>query len=409
MNKVKTMNIALIGYGFVGKTFHAPLIQSVEGLKLAVVSSRDEEKVKRDLPDVLVVATPEEAIQHPDIDLVVIASPNATHAPLATLALNAGKHVVVDKPFTLDMQEARDLIALAQEKQRLLSVFHNRRWDSDFLGIKQVIEQGSIGKVKHFESHIDRFRPEVRVRWREQNVPGSGLWFDLGPHMIDQTLQLFGLPQSVQGNIATLRDGAEINDWAHVVLNYPEHKVVLHCSMLVAGGVARFTVHGDKASVVKAHIDQQEAQLLAGVVPGSESWGEDSDAMVLFNAQGEASAIPAPKGDQRQYYINVRDALNCNKPQKNALRVSRALSVTDAFSASCAAACCPSRSSDASVRQRRANQSRSTPDSPALRATPLAYPPGQNSPPPHAASSGQTQTSHFPGYTSSPCRSAAAQ
>ncbi|WP_165716147.1 oxidoreductase [Enterobacter hormaechei] len=310
MNKVKTMNIALIGYGFVGKTFHAPLIQSVDGLKLAVVSSRDEEKVKRDLPNVLVVATPEEAIQHPDIDLVVIASPNATHAPLATLALNAGKHVVVDKPFTLDMQEARDLIALAQEKQRLLSVFHNRRWDSDFLGIKQVIEQGSIGKVKHFESHIDRFRPEVRVRWREQNVPGSGLWFDLGPHMIDQTLQLFGLPLSVQGNIATLRDGAEINDWAHVVLNYPEHKVVLHCSMLVAGGVARFTVHGDKASVVKARIDQQEAQLLAGVIPGSESWGEDSDAMVLFNAQGEASAISAPKGDQRQYYINVRDALN---------------------------------------------------------------------------------------------------
>ena len=163
--------------------------------------------------------------------------------------------------------------------------------------------------MKHFESHIDRFRPDVRVRWREQNVPGSGLWFDLGPHMIDQTLQLFGLPQSVQGNIATLRDGAEINDWAHVVLNYPEHKVVLHCSMLVAGGVSRFTVHGDKASVVKARIDQQETQLLAGVIPGSASWGEDSDAMVLFNAQGETSPIPAPKGDQRQYYIHVRDAL----------------------------------------------------------------------------------------------------
>jgi Predicted dehydrogenases and related proteins len=309
MNIEKTINVALIGYGFVGKTFHAPLIQSVDGLTLAVVSSRDEEKVKRDVPNAIVVATPEEAIQHPDVDLVVIASPNATHAPLATLALNAGKHVVVDKPFTLDMQEARDLIALADEKQLLLSVFHNRRWDSDFLGIKQTIEQGTLGKVKHVESHIDRFRPEVRVRWREQNVPGSGLWFDLGPHMIDQTLQLFGLPQSVQGNIATLRDGAKINDWAHVVLNYPEHKVVLHCSMLVAGGVSRFTVHGDKASVVKARIDQQEAQLLAGVVPGSESWGEDGDDMVLFNAQGEASALPTPKGDQRQYYVNVRDAL----------------------------------------------------------------------------------------------------
>ncbi|MHA1020142.1 oxidoreductase [Enterobacter mori] len=309
MNKAKTFNIALIGYGFVGKTFHAPLIQSIEGLTLAVVSSRDEEKVKRDLPNVLVVATPEEAIQHPDVDLVVIASPNATHAPLAALALNAGKHVVVDKPFTLDMQEARELIALADEKQRLLSVFHNRRWDSDFLGIKQVIEEGRLGKVKLFESHIDRFRPEVRVRWREQNVPGSGLWFDLGPHLIDQTLQLFGLPQSVQGNIATLRDGAEINDWAHVVLNYPEHKVILHASMLVAGGTSRFTVHGDKASVVKARIDQQEAQLLAGVIPGSESWGEDSDDMVLFDAAGDATRLKTPKGDQRQYYINVRDAL----------------------------------------------------------------------------------------------------
>jgi len=309
MNKAKTINIALIGYGFVGKTFHTPLIQSIEGLTLAVVSSRDEEKVKRDLPNVLVVATPEEAIQHPDVDLVVIASPNATHAPLAALALNAGKHVVVDKPFTLDMQEARELIALADEKQRLLSVFHNRRWDSDFIGIKQVIEEGRLGKVKLFESHIDRFRPEVRVRWREQNVPGSGLWFDLGPHLIDQTLQLFGLPQSVQGNIATLRDGAEINDWTHVVLNYPEHKVILHASMLVAGGTSRFTVHGDKASVVKARIDQQEAQLLAGVIPGSESWGEDSDDMVLFNAAGDATRLKTPKGDQRQYYINVRDAL----------------------------------------------------------------------------------------------------
>ncbi|STW15031.1 putative oxidoreductase [Klebsiella pneumoniae subsp. rhinoscleromatis] len=145
-----TINIALIGYGFVGKTFHAPLIRSVPGLNLAFVASRDEEKVKRDLPDVTVIASPEAAVQHPDVDLVVIASPNATHAPLARLALNVGKHVVVDKPFTLDMQEARELIALAEEKQRLLSVFHNRRWDSDYLGIRQVIEQGTLGAVKHF-------------------------------------------------------------------------------------------------------------------------------------------------------------------------------------------------------------------------------------------------------------------
>ncbi|HIE9294359.1 oxidoreductase [Klebsiella variicola] len=305
-----TINIALIGYGFVGKTFHAPLIRSVPGLNLAFVASRDEEKVKRDLPDVTVIASPEAAVQHPDVDLVVIASPNATHAPLARLALNAGKHVVVDKPFTLDMQEARELIALAEEKQRLLSVFHNRRWDSDYLGIRQVIEQGAIGTVKHFESHFDRFRPEVRVRWREQNVPGSGLWFDLGPHLIDQALQLFGLPQSVQGNIATLRDGAEINDWAHVVLNYPAHKAILHCSMLVAGGSSRFTVHGDKGSVVKARADQQESQLLAGVEPGSAGWGQDDDKLVIYDASLQAHSQATPQGDQRQYYMQIRDALN---------------------------------------------------------------------------------------------------
>lgn len=207
------LQVALIGYGFVGKAFHAPLINSVPGLELSVVSSRDADKVHADLPQVQVIADPLEAIRHPQVDLVVIASPNATHAPLAKAALAAGKDVVVDKPFTLDLAEARELIALAEKHGRLLSVFQNRRWDSDYLGVKQVIEQGLIGQVSHFESHIDRYRPQVRVRWREQNLPGSGLWFDLGPHMVDQALQLFGLPLSVQANIATLRANAEVNDW----------------------------------------------------------------------------------------------------------------------------------------------------------------------------------------------------
>src|SRR5471030_359894 len=305
----KSLNVALIGFGFVGKTFHAPLISATPGLNLRVVASRDAEKVHAEWPQALVIASPEEAIRHPDVDIVVIASPNATHAPLARIALEAGKHVVVDKPFTLDMSEARELITLAEKQQRLLSVFHNRRWDSDYRGIKQVIEQGLIGKVAHFESHIDRFRPEVRVRWREQNVPGSGLWFDIGPHLIDQALQLFGLPQTVQGTIATLRPNAEINDWAHVVLNYPTHKVILHCSMLVAGGVSRFVVHGEKGSVVKAKADGQESQLLAGVVPGSETWGQDDDALTLFEGTAEPRQLATPKGDQRQYYRQIHDAL----------------------------------------------------------------------------------------------------
>ncbi|KGD72405.1 oxidoreductase [Tatumella morbirosei] len=310
MTTKRDINVALIGYGFVGKTFHAPLIASVPGLSLLVVSSGSEDKVKKDLPNVKVVAKAEAAIKDPEVDLVVIASPNDTHVPLAEMALNAGKHVVVDKPFTLNLDEARALALLAREKKLLLSVFQNRRWDSDFLGIRKVIDSGMIGQVKHFESHMDRFRPEVRDRWREQDLPGSGLWFDIGPHIVDQALQIFGLPDFVSGDLAILRPGASINDWAHVTLSYPGHKVILHASMLAAGGVSRFTVHGDKGSLIKQNADQQEKQLIAGVLPGSEIWGEDGDDLVVFDAHQQATHISTPRGDQSQYYLQIRDALN---------------------------------------------------------------------------------------------------
>lgn len=313
MNTPGEIRVALIGYGFVGKTFHAPLIASVAGLRLSVVSSGSADKVKKDLPAVKVVATAEAAINDPEVDLVVIASPNDTHAPLAEKALNAGKHVVVDKPFTLTLDEARSLAALANQKKLLLSVFQNRRWDSDFLGVRKVIDGGMIGEVKHFESHMDRFRPVVRDRWREQDLPGSGLWFDIGPHLVDQALQVFGLPETVSGDLAILRTGASTNDWAHVTLSYPGHKVILHASMLTAGGVSRFTVHGDKGSLVKQSPDQQESQLLAGILPGSESWGKDSDDLVIYNADQQSIRIPTPQGDQRQYYFQICEALSHGK------------------------------------------------------------------------------------------------
>ena len=332
----KMLNAVLIGYGFAGKTFHAPLLSATPGLNLYAIASSDAAKVHADFPAMQVIGDPQQAIAHPDIDLVVIASPNTTHAPLARQALEAGKHVVVDKPFTLDMQEARELIALAQEKRLLLSVFHNRRWDSDYLGVRQAIEQGLVGKVVQFESHIDRFRPQVRVRWREQNVPGSGLWFDLGPHLIDQALQLFGLPESVQGNIAALRDKAEVNDWAHVILNYPAHRVILHCSMLVAGGVSRFSVHGTKGSLIKARADRQESQLLAGVTPGSAGWGEDDDALVLYSGEEAPRQLPTPAGDQRQYYLQIARALSGQ--QQNPVPAQQALAVMAVLEAAVKAA-----------------------------------------------------------------------
>jgi predicted dehydrogenase len=301
--------VALIGYGYAGKTFHAPLIRSVSGLELGTVVSRDAAKVHADLPQVQVVADAHAAIADPDISLVVIASPNDTHAPLARAALEAGKHVVVDKPFALDLVQARELAAVAERQGRILSVFQNRRWDSDFLGVQQAMANGVVGDVKHFESHIDRFRPQVRVRWREQPGAGSGLWYDLGPHLIDQALLLFGLPDRVLASLAVQRDGGEVTDWAHVVLMYGARRVVLHASMLVAGGGARFIVHGTRASLIKSRADRQEAQLLAGMCPGEAGWGEDLDPMLIHDGEGGVTESPVPLGDQRQYYIALRDAM----------------------------------------------------------------------------------------------------
>lgn len=303
--------VALIGYGYAGRTFHAPLIAATAGLELARVASGDAGKVHADLPDVEVVGDPLRAIADDRIDLVVIASPNDSHAPLATAALDAGRHVVVDKPFTTTLAQARALAALATRRDRLLSVFHNRRWDSDFLSVRAAIADGLIGEVVHFESHFDRFRPQVRARWREQGAPGGGLWFDLGPHLVDQALQLFGLPDRVGASLATQRDGGASDDWAHVVLDYGARRVLLHGSMLVAGGSARFTVHGTRGSLVKPRIDPQEAQLLRGMGPGDAGWGVDDDPLLHYD--GDAASprtIAATPGDQRAYYAAIRDALD---------------------------------------------------------------------------------------------------
>ncbi|MGK6319928.1 oxidoreductase [Sphingomonas sp. DT-204] len=304
----------LIGYGYAGRTFHAPMMLATRGLTLAAVVSGDPAKVARDLPDVEVVADPQALIARNDIELVVIASPNASHAPLAAAALGAGKHVVVDKPFTLDLAEAREVVALAEAQGRLLSVFHNRRWDSDFLGVRQSIERGLLGRVTHFESHFDRFRPQVRERWREAPGPGSGIWFDLGPHLIDQALQLFGPPQRVQADLAMQRSGALTDDWAHVVLDYGTLRVILHAGMMVAGGSSRFVVHGEKGSLVKRKPDQQEAQLLAGMAPGSAGWGADEDEMLFYDGSSRERRIAAPAGNQLRFYAGIVDAVRGAAP-----------------------------------------------------------------------------------------------
>ncbi|MCY1020964.1 oxidoreductase [Pyxidicoccus sp. MSG2] len=332
-----TVRVALLGHGFAGRTFHAPLIRAVQGLELRVVASSQPENVQARLPGVTVVASARDAATHPDVDLVVIATPNESHAPLAEAALRAGKHVVVDKPFTVTVAEARALCALAEERGRLLSVFHNRRWDSDFLALRALLADGALGRVTHVESRFDRFRPEVRPRWREQAQPGAGVWFDLGPHLVDQSLQLFGLPDTVAAALGRHREGAQVDDWCQVTLAYPRRHVVLQASMLVAGGLPRFAVHGTKGSWLKHGLDTQEDGLRADVLPGAPGWGEDpSPGRLTDGATGSVRTTVAPPGDYRRYYSGLRDALEGRGP--NPVTPAQALAVMSVLEAAVLAA-----------------------------------------------------------------------
>lgn len=302
------VRVGLVGYGYAGATFHAPLISAVPGLSLDAVATSRPEPIRERFPQAVIFDDPDALLRDPDIDLVVIATPNHTHFPLAAAALRAGKHVVVDKPFTLDLTEARALLALAKESARNLTVFHNRRWDSDFATVRKAIDDGLVGDPAHLEIHFDRFRPQVRDRWRENAGPGAGVWFDLGPHLTDHALLLMGLPDRVTASLALQREGARSDDWAHVVLEFGGKRAVLHASMLVSGGVPRFIVHGTGGSAVKQGMDAQESQLLSGMAPGAVGWGEDLDPLVLHTADSAPRSIPAERGDQREFYRLVGEA-----------------------------------------------------------------------------------------------------
>lgn len=311
------VRVALVGFGSAGSIFHANLIASVPHLHLHTIVSSKPQTVAAQWPTVQVVPTPQDAFANPDIDLVVVATGNDSHYPLAQAAMLAGKHVVVDKPCTVTLQETQSLLALAREQQRILTVFQNRRWDADFLGLQQVLAQGTLGRITHFESHFDRYRPTVPDRWREKDLPGSGLWFDLGAHLADQALALFGLPHDLLLDLGIQRDGAQVNDYFHAILRYPhlhDLRVVLHGSTLVAQPGPRFAVHGTHGSFVKYGLDTQENALKTGARPrwGDAAWGHDPVAAQLSvqSVQGLlVHDMPMPHGNYPAYYAAVRDAV----------------------------------------------------------------------------------------------------
>ncbi len=329
MSPVRT---ALLGYGYVGRTFHAPLLEAVEGVELSLIGSSRPDDVHARYPNVRVTSVQEAAVD-PDVELVVVATPNDSHFPLAAAALQAGKHVVVDKPFTLNLHEAEELKRIAEQHNRILSVFHNRRWESEINGALEMLRSGKLGQVTHYELHQDRFRPNVRQRWRENPGPGSGLWFDLGPHMIDATIYLFGMPEAIQGSLATLRPGGQTDDWGHAILHYPHMRAILHASLLVAGTGPRSTLHGTAGTWMKYGADTQEPQLQAGMSPNDPAFGIDPDGGVFTDgATGKQTPTTPQRGCQQKYYESIRDAIRLGTPPAiTAQDAVNVMSVLDAF------------------------------------------------------------------------------
>ena len=291
------IRVGIAGYGLAGSVFHAPLIHACERLQLsAVLTSRDAPHR---------VGSLEALIERSD--LVIIASPNTTHFPIAKQALEAGRHVVVDKPFTVTVAEADALIDLAAQQERVLSVFQNRRWDSDYLTVREM--RPRLGEVLLFEGNWDRFRPTIKQGWREVPQDGAGLFNDLGPHLIDQALKLFGRPDAVKADILAQREGAAVDDYFDVTLHYGRTRVALRSSSVVAAPRPRFAVHGTEGSFVKFGLDAQEAQLKAGLDPRDSGYGVDPQAGTFRHPDGSTEPVPPKRGNYLAFYEGVAAAI----------------------------------------------------------------------------------------------------
>lgn len=308
------INVGVIGYGLAGRIFHTPFVTNAPGLQLASVVSSDAAKVLRDYPEVRVVPTVAELLADSTIGLVVIATPNTTHTEFARQAILAGKHVVVDKPFTITSREADELITLAEQHHVLLSVYQSRRYDNDFQTIRQLLASGTLGTVNTYEVHYDRYKPLVGEQWRDQPLPGSGVLFDLGAHLIDQALLLFGHPKTVWASVRAQRADARIDDYFHIVLGYPETDVILHAGSLARAPGPHFQIHGAKGSFIKYGMDSQEDALFAGLRPGSEGWGADTPALYgdLTIEIGElpmTGKVTTLAGDYTLFYQQMAEAI----------------------------------------------------------------------------------------------------
>ena len=312
---MKIVKTGIAGYGNGGRLFNATIIDSVEGFGITKIMTSNENNItaaRQDFPEAEVVSKFTDLTNDPEIDLIVITTPNHLHHELAKKALKAGKHVVVEKPFTPSVREADELIELASKKNLIISVNHNRRWDSDFLTVKKIINGKKLGDIVDYEAHFDRFRNEVPNGWKEEKEnAGSGILYDLGSHLIDQALTLFGPPTEIYADLRNQRKNAEVPDNFEVLLYYPNMKATLKASSLVKAKGPTYSVHGTKGSFVKYGIDSQEEMLKSGLKPnGNWGWGQESQEIWgKLDVLEESGAVESEVGDYRKLFENIYDAI----------------------------------------------------------------------------------------------------
>ncbi len=316
---MNAINGAIIGFGMAGRVFHAPVISSVQEINLKKICTADPDRtdmIKKLYPEVMPVSDAEDIFKDDAIELVVIATPNTSHFSLAKKAILAGKHVIVDKPFTVTANEADELIELAQKQNTVLTVYHNRRWESDFKTAKKVVDSGLLGPLAECEIHMDRFRNYMKDKaWREEDFPGSGLLYDLGSHLIDQAVCFFGLPCAITADLRKQRREAKAVDNFEVILHYDRLKVTLKAGMLVNATLPRLILLGEKGSFVNYGADVQEDDLKSGFTPiNKKDWGREPEELygticTDINGLNIKGKIISEKGDYRDLYINVCRAI----------------------------------------------------------------------------------------------------
>lgn len=316
----KTINTALCSFGMSGWVFHAPFINAHPGFKLYAVLERIKNLAQQKFPSIKTYRSLDELLKDDAVDLVIVNTPNATHFEYAKKVLLAGKHVVVEKPFTTEVEEANELIKIANDKNLKLSVYHNRRWDSDFKTVQKVATENLLGKIVEAEIHYDRFKEELSPKLhKEIPGPGAGILYDLGSHLIDQALTLFGMPEAVFADVIPLRDISKVDDYFEVLLYYPNLRVRLKATYLAKETVPSFVLHGTKGSFLKSRSDVQEASLQAHETPGKDDWGIEPDSEkgllhTTINGELFKQLIESERGDYMQFYNRMYDAIINNSP-----------------------------------------------------------------------------------------------